>query len=280
MLNQRQLGKKIKFLRNEQNLSQEKLAKLVNISRASLSELERGNRNLSALELAKIAKVFRLSTDELLREEKKKNKKMKIKKGNKSIEFKPHKLKELILYILSKCGGKPNFGETVLYKLLYFIDFDSYELLKKPITGMNYVHQKFGPIPQLKQYQPNIQEMKKNQDIKIFNQDYYGMNQKRYVALKDYNLDSFSEKEKKIINDVLSLLSNMSATQIENYAHGDKPWSETEKNQVISYELVNIRELPYKKYSEEQLWDDAANLDTLETLGEMSKEEYNYYKNL
>jgi hypothetical protein len=35
--------------------------------------------------------------------------------------------KEALLYILNKVGSKPNVGETVIYKLLYFVDFDYYE---------------------------------------------------------------------------------------------------------------------------------------------------------
>lgn len=37
------------------------------------------------------------------------------------------KFKEVLLYVLGKVGSKPNVGETVLCKLLYFIDFDYYE---------------------------------------------------------------------------------------------------------------------------------------------------------
>jgi len=37
------------------------------------------------------------------------------------------KFKEVLLYILGKVGSKPNIGQTVLYKLLYFIDFNYYE---------------------------------------------------------------------------------------------------------------------------------------------------------
>ena len=37
------------------------------------------------------------------------------------------KFKEVLIYILNSVGAKPNIGETVIYKLLYFIDFDYYE---------------------------------------------------------------------------------------------------------------------------------------------------------
>ena len=40
------------------------------------------------------------------------------------------KFKQVFLYILKKVGAKPNVGQTVLYKLLYFIDFDYYDLIR------------------------------------------------------------------------------------------------------------------------------------------------------
>jgi len=48
------------------------------------------------------------------------------------------KLKNLILYILSKCGQKPNMGKILLNKLLYFSDFDYYEKTGDSITGSLY----------------------------------------------------------------------------------------------------------------------------------------------
>lgn len=284
MFTQKQLGKKIKKLRGERELSQEELAKFIGISRVALSELERGNRGLDALELAKMARVFEISADELFQN--KRNEIQHLSKNkytmnvNKGIKFESEKLRELILYILSKCGGKPNFGETVLYKLLYFIDFDAYELLGKSITGMNYIHQKFGPIPQLKQYQSVVQNMRDNQEIKIFNQNYYGMTQKRYIALEDYKMDNFLVKEKELTDKAISRLSDMSARQIEEYVHGDAPWQSTKDNEIIPYDLAVFRKLPYAQCDYEQIWQDAGAGDTLKSLGEMTDKEYNYYKNL
>lgn len=284
MLTQKQLGQRIKELRAERELSQKQLAKFVNVSRAAISEIERGNRGLDALELVKIARLFELSADELLQDKKFRERELSKKKHavvvNKDIKFKSEKLRQVILYILSKCGGKPNFGETVLYKVLYYIDFDAYEIFGEPVMGMNYIHQKFGPIPQLRQYQPIIQDMRKKQEIKIFNQDYYGMAQKRYFALNDYKMDDFSAKEMGLIDKVLSRLSDMGARQIEEYAHGDVPWQSTENNEIISYTLVIERKFPYAYRDYDKIWQNAAGKDTLRSLGKMSDKEYNYYKNL
>lgn len=285
MLTQKQLGQKIKELREEcGELSQAQLAKAIALSRAAISEIERGNRGLGALELAKIARVFELSTDELLQDKRGKERRLLKKKcaiiANKGIKFEAEKLRQLILYILSKCGGKPNFGETVLYKILYYVDFDAYETLGRPVTGLNYIHQKFGPMPQIRQYQPTIQDMREKQEIKIFSQNYYGMAQKRYVALSDYKMDKFSAKERDLIDKVIKHLSDMSARQVEEYVHGDAPWELTENNEIIPYNLVIERKFPYAYRDYDKVWQDAAAKDTLQRLGKISDEEFNYYKNL
>jgi hypothetical protein len=57
------------------------------------------------------------------------------------------KFKQVILYILTKVGAKPNFDQTVLYHLLYFIDFDYYELYEEQLMGLKYIKSSSGPIP-------------------------------------------------------------------------------------------------------------------------------------
>lgn len=51
------------------------------------------------------------------------------------------------MYILKKVGAKPNVGQMVLYKLLYFIDFDYYELFETQLMGLQYIKNHYGPTP-------------------------------------------------------------------------------------------------------------------------------------
>ncbi len=51
------------------------------------------------------------------------------------------KFKEVLLYILGKVGSLPNVGETVIYKLLYFIDFDYFEMYEEQLIG-SLIHEK------------------------------------------------------------------------------------------------------------------------------------------
>jgi hypothetical protein len=58
-----------------------------------------------------------------------------------------NKFKQVLLYILEKVGSKPNVGETVLNKLLYFIDFDYYEKFEENLMGATYIKNHHGPTP-------------------------------------------------------------------------------------------------------------------------------------
>jgi len=276
MISQQKLGRKIKNWREQREVSQEQFAKAVGLGRVAVSEIERGNRSVNAWELQKAAKFFNVSIDALLADEKTTN----FVGVKNDFKFDSEKLKNVILYILEKCGGKPNIGETVLYKLLYFVDFDSFEILGKPLTGLNYVNRQFGPVPVTKDYLATVEVMVKNGQLKIFPQVYFGLNQKRYVALANHHDDAFDVKEMKIIDSVISRLSDMSAKQIEEYAHGDAPWKFTEDKQIIPYDLAFDRVSPYAQVDHEAEWQDAAGIDTLKALGKQSKEEYDYYKNL
>lgn len=283
MINQKKLGQKIKELREGIGISQDDLAKKVGLSRVAISQIECGNRSIEALELAKVANFFGLDMDYILRDEQSTGVKVKSRDyvcvGN-EFKFSAEKLKNVILYILEKCGGKPNIGETVLYKLLYFIDFDNVEINGKPITGMNYIRLQYGPVPMAKEYNKVVGQMVSNNELKIFSQQYFGRLQKRYVALRNSDVSFLTVEEISVIDKVVNRLSDLSATQVEAYVHEDIPWKVTKDKQIIPYDLVIDREPPYAHKDYNQMWQDAAGADALKHLGPISKEEYDYYSNL
>jgi transcriptional regulator with XRE-family HTH domain len=62
----KQVGSKIRALRNETGLSQEDFAKKVDLDRTYISDVERGERNVSVLNLFKIAKGLKKPASSLL----------------------------------------------------------------------------------------------------------------------------------------------------------------------------------------------------------------------
>ncbi len=276
MISQKKLGSKIKTWRDERNISQDEFAKAVGLNRVAVSEVERGNRGVNAMELVQIAKFFNVSTDLLLSDDSPSQ----FASIENNFEFTPAKLKNIILYILEKCGGKPNLGETVLYKLLYFVDFDFFETTGQPMTGLNYVNRQFGPVPATKEYCGVVKEMQSANQLKIFTQEYYGLIQKRYVALINYQEGSLELKEIKIIDSVINRLSDMSAKKIEDYVHEDAPWKLTSDSEIIPYCLAYDRKAPFAQVDHDMDMQDTAGSDALKDLGEQSKEDYDYYMSL
>jgi transcriptional regulator with XRE-family HTH domain len=62
----KEFGNRIKQLRLEKNISQEKLSFLTGFHRTYIGMIERGERNISLSNIAMFAKVFELNVSELL----------------------------------------------------------------------------------------------------------------------------------------------------------------------------------------------------------------------
>ena len=153
------------------------------------------------------------------------------------------KCKHVILYVLNQVGSKPNIGETVLHKLLYFIDFDHYEKFEETLMGAIYIKNHHGPT--LSALPSILKNMEKDHEIKIVKDKYFQYKQKRFLPLKRANLELFSAREIKLIDDVLNRLSDKNAKEIEIYSHGDMPWKSTSFGEPISYESVFYRDERY-----------------------------------
>lgn len=277
--NNTKMGKALKKLRTERGISQEVLAKTLNIPRPSVAQIEKGARDVSVSELDVILRIFQISYNDFMELSKPKHRKKRIEKGK--VEFSKEKFKQLLLYILQKSGGKPNLGETVLYKLLYFCDFDYFELYEKPLTGMPYKKLQYGPVPNQAVYNPIIHKMVEAEEIQIVSRPYVGNTiQTKYVAFVGPDIDVFEPKEIETINRVINRLSDMSARQIEDHVHHDFPWLIHADGEIIDYENVFGRdgEFAQRDYGAEFL--QAGANDILEDLGSISQKEYNYYQNL
>jgi uncharacterized phage-associated protein len=140
-------------------------------------------------------------------------------------------------------GAKPNIGETVVYKLLYFIDFDYYEKYEEQLIGATYQRNRFGPTPM--EFGTLVERMIDEKEIARIEKPYFTYRQKKYLPLREPDLTKLSASELELINDVLRKLSDMSATQISEYSHKDVPWLTTDDGEIIKYEAVFYRTPEY-----------------------------------
>ncbi len=243
MMTKKHLGARITGLRKVKGLSQEELAHNTGISRSALAKIEIGQRTVSALELNAIGQALGFSFDDFLSSEFVENNPETAGDLRRTASRFPEKLRAVILYILERCAGKPNVGETVLYKLLYFSDFDYYERYQENLTGMKYRKLPYGPVPLFIEH--FINDMIEAKFLRRIKCRYQGYLQTRYLPLHQADLLVLSERDIAVIDRVIGQFSDMSAAAISAWSHNDPPWMLSKNGQVIDYGLVHSRQRAY-----------------------------------
>ena len=255
----------IQQLRRKYNLTQEFLASKLGISRPTYMQIERGERDLTITEAQKLADIFDIPFEDFLRGREniaasvniaENNKKKPAQRAKEEIRISvPQKnlikFKEVLLYILSKVGGKPNVGETVLYKLLYFIDFDYYEKFEEQLIGATYIKNHYGPTPI--EFKKIVEQMESKGELETVKSNYFQHEQKKYLPHRSPNLSVLTAQEKEHIDEVLARLSDKNAKELSDYSHGDIPWLIGKLGERLSYESVFYRDEKYsvRNYSDE-----------------------------
>jgi transcriptional regulator with XRE-family HTH domain len=194
------LGERIKTLREENGLSQAQLAEMLQINRATLVQLEADNRGIKADELKQLSRIFDVSVDFLLNDYTTES----LKITGKMQE----KFEHLMLYILSKVGGQHNVGKVVLYKLLYFAEFDYYELHQKHLSGYPFIRLPMGPAPY--NFNVLVEKMEEKKLIATMIVPYYNQYQQRFIANVPVQAEKrFTPAEKNCIDEVLLLYADL-----------------------------------------------------------------------
>jgi len=247
------LGLRIKKYRESRGLSQEALARLLGVSRPTMSFIENGQRKVSAEDIKTLSELFGVSVEALFDEKKepqlvitetaaeykRSGPETRIDIPRKNLK----KFKEVLLYIIGKVGAKPNVGETVIYKLLYFIDFDHYERYEEQLIGATYKKNKYGPTPI--EFRKVIDQMIEANEIVKIPDKYFNYPQTKYLPLRNPDLSQLSAPEMDIIDHVLNRLSDMNAGQISEYSHNDVPWLTADEGGILRYEAVFYRTPAY-----------------------------------
>jgi len=246
----------IKKLREEKGLSQGEVAKVLGVSRPTYVAIEQGVRELTLSEAGELAKIFQISLEDIeagkvsmptVVLEKSGEKKTPKKMGDEVWERisipqeRVDKFKKVLLYILSKVGGKPNVGQTVLYKLLYFIDFDYYEKFEEQLIGARYMKNTHGPTPVA--FAKIVEALEKEGKIETIKSKFYKYDQTKYLVNPEEPIDlsGLSGAEIAHIDWELNRLLDLTASQISALSHKDTPWLVSKEKEVMDYEFVFYR---------------------------------------
>ena len=178
------LGNFIREQRKKRLITQERLASELGLSRATYTQIELGRRELKVSEAIELAEIFDMPIEDFLNgrepaspvvEIKKTRKKKPAEKSNVRISVpqeKAEKFKQVLLYVLAEIGARPNIGQAVLYKILYFIDFDYYEKYEEQLIGARYIKNAYGPSPVM--FAKIVEELEKEEKIEKAKAKFHG----------------------------------------------------------------------------------------------------------
>ncbi len=229
----------IQINRKKSGLSQLQVAQSLGISRPTYLKLEKGETKPTEDQKALFASIFGISKETL---EKNSNQQSlltqevivkEIPKEN--IE----KFKQVLLYVVSKVGNRPNIGQTALYKLLYFIDFDYYEKTQQYLIGATYIKNTHGPSPV--SFAKISRELQNSRQLVEVNSKFFKYDQKKYLVTNDPEVSFLSASELKHIDTELERLASKTAKELSDLSHIDTPWRVAKDKTILNYRHVFYR---------------------------------------
>ncbi len=144
------------------------------------------------------------------------------------------KLSNYLAYIAKSMKDKgKDLKKVVLMKLLWYIDSISYKKNNKAITGLVYVHEKYGALPighDEIMYLPSISFDKQQPK-----EDQYQYN---IYPKENYKIKKIDDKEREIIDKVISKFKDYKSSEISNYMHEEDAYKQTAPEQIIPFSLT------------------------------------------
>lgn len=168
-------------------------------------------------------------------------------------QFDRAKLKEAILLIAASCPPD-ELGNVKLHKTLYFSDMLHYLREGRPLTGDDYLKQKFGPVA--RHLTASLKALQLEGKLEVREEDYFGLHKKSYVPTRPYSPSILNSDERALVLEVLDFVRGKSAKEISEFSHS-APWEVVEIGEVIPYHAA-LRLVPDEMEEEDREWAIAA----------------------
>jgi transcriptional regulator with XRE-family HTH domain len=210
----------IKILRTERGFSQSFVANKLGISRPSYTSIEGGGRELTLDEADKLKDLYGISIEEFAT----------------AVLPKYEKYKEMIVaFLKSSLSRDGKVPKTKLAKLLYLADFAWYYQNSNSMSGMQYLHRAYGPVPD--PYFRALAELEEDGQISIGHKG-----DALLVSLSDpsskQKLDLLNDKEIELIKKISVKWKNKNTRDIVNFTHKQLPYKICAPDEAIPYELI------------------------------------------
>jgi len=149
-------------------------------------------------------------------------------------QFDRAKLREAVWAIAAYCPPA-ELGNVKLHKILYFADMLTYLREGRPLTGVDYLKQKFGPTARY--LTAAIQDLVNEGRMNVDTVEHYGLFKKNYVTHGAARAGVLSEAEVGLLQEVADYVRGKSATEISEISH-NAAWDAADLGEVIPYQSV------------------------------------------
>ena len=151
------------------------------------------------------------------------------------------RLRELVLYIASKCWDDKHYGVVKLNKILFYSDFSAYRIRGKAITGAVYRKYPNGPAPALmKKVRHDL--CQKGDAIEWRNPvpgvkaDGEPFSENRLLAIRTPDIDLFFESgEIAIVDEIIEELRADTGRDVSDLSHRHPGWKLAKMEEEIPY---------------------------------------------
>lgn len=223
MQNYEKIIDNIRDIRLAKNLTQEQMAKSLELNRATYMNIEAKKRKLNLDELGLICKKLGVSITELTASSKD------------EIEQSDEKLKQVYYYILFKHFSTSGVPKTKLAKLLYLSDFTNYYETGNSITGSRYFRLDYGPVAE--KFFILTDKLFDDGKINIRILDFAQM-----ISISssntEFNPSILTDGEKAVIDKICDYWKEKRTSEIVNFTHSQKPWKDRIDGEYIPYESI------------------------------------------
>lgn len=225
-------GENLAFLRDTAGMSQDDVSQALDMTRPAYKQLETGERPPTNGELIAISELFGIRVEALLDTDPQSEAKPREQSTD---SLNVLKYKNMILYLAEKVGARPNVGETVFYKLIYFIETLSLTRDNRSITGESFYKMQYGPVPA--SFSAVTQQMINNNELDRVTGRYFTYMQTKY--LPRIESAGLTDQEKKLIDEVIVALGDKTATELSDLSHKDRPWIDAEMGAPLDLSLIS-----------------------------------------
>lgn len=151
-----------------------------------------------------------------------------------TVELDREMLKDVVHYICDRCE-MAELGNVKLHKILYFADMLHFRETGRPLTGVEYVKQPFGPTARHLTWA--VGELEREGRLRVAHRSYYGFAKKDYASLKPPATTRIGNRQAVLLHDVIDFVCARSTREISELSH-NAAWEAARMGEVLPYYTV------------------------------------------